>query len=376
MRKLIAFLFATILATPSFAADNAVILDPGTTITMRTKDVGAGVQSPFNILGDTSGSAIYGTAGSANANVLSIQGITSMTPLLANPGTAANWGVGATAAAVPANTNYIGVNVGGTLTGLAPGTAGTASTQVFTVQGVTSMTPVQVSQATAATLNATVVGTGTFATQSAVTAASGSYSSGAFASGSFASGSHASGSFASGAFASGSVASGAMVDLGAQADSACGTDTGTCSLIALQKRGNQNTSGALAAGSNTIGNTIPAPTASSSLALTHIVCGSAASSCVLKAAAGNFYGVYAECSAACWLMVFNAISAPSNGSTTAGTASGNMVECIAIPAGDQRSLNYPTFPIALSVGITAAISSTTCATLTLATTGFIHGTVQ
>lgn len=45
------------------------------------------------------------------------------------------------------------------------GTAGTAASGVVTVQGITSMTPVQVSQATAASLNATVVGTGTFATQ-------------------------------------------------------------------------------------------------------------------------------------------------------------------------------------------------------------------
>lgn len=35
-----------------------------------------------------------GTAGSAATGVLSVQGIASMTPLLANPGTAANWGVG------------------------------------------------------------------------------------------------------------------------------------------------------------------------------------------------------------------------------------------------------------------------------------------
>jgi hypothetical protein len=47
------------------------------------------------------------------------------------------------------------------------GTAGTASAQVTTIQGIASMTPVQVSQATAASLNATVVGTGTFAVQAA-----------------------------------------------------------------------------------------------------------------------------------------------------------------------------------------------------------------
>jgi hypothetical protein len=47
------------------------------------------------------------------------------------------------------------------------GTAGTAAAGVLTVQGIASMTPVQVSQATAANLNATVVGTGTFAVQAA-----------------------------------------------------------------------------------------------------------------------------------------------------------------------------------------------------------------
>lgn len=47
-----------------------------------------------------------GTAGSAASGVLSVQGIASMTPLLANPGTAANWGVGATGSAVPANGDY------------------------------------------------------------------------------------------------------------------------------------------------------------------------------------------------------------------------------------------------------------------------------
>lgn len=50
------------------------------------------------------------------------------------------------------------------------GTAGTAASGVVTVQGIASMTPVQVSQATAANLNATVVGTGTFAVQATLSA--------------------------------------------------------------------------------------------------------------------------------------------------------------------------------------------------------------
>src|SRR5258706_1301379 len=50
------------------------------------------------------------------------------------------------------------------------GTAGTAATGVVTVQGIAAMTPFLVSQATAASLNATVVCTGTFATQATLAA--------------------------------------------------------------------------------------------------------------------------------------------------------------------------------------------------------------
>ena len=183
MKKLLVIL-GLLLASPSFAADNSVIVTPGVGVTMRSKDVGSGVESMIHILGDTTGNPIYGTAGTANANILTVQGIASMTPFLTNPGTAALWGVGATAAAVPANAHYIGINTGGNLVGW----------------------------------------TG------AVTAASGG------------------------------IASGAMVDLGAQADAACGTDNGSCSAIALIKRGNQNlttinttAAAAVPAGTNRIG---------------------------------------------------------------------------------------------------------------------------
>ena len=62
-----------------------------------------------------------GTAGSPATGVLTVQGITSMTPLLANPGTAANWAVGATAAAPPANAVYNGANGSGATGGLLAG---------------------------------------------------------------------------------------------------------------------------------------------------------------------------------------------------------------------------------------------------------------
>ena len=106
------------------------------------------------------------------------------------------------------------------------GTAGTAATSVATVQGIASMTPVQVSQATAANLNATIVGTGTLATQSAITAASSSIASGAVASG----------AFASGALSSGSISNGADVAEGSTTDTAStATDTTAATQTAILK---------------------------------------------------------------------------------------------------------------------------------------------
>jgi len=107
------------------------------------------------------------------------------------------------------------------------------------------------------------------------------------------------------------------------------------------------------------------------------IAGSTASSSVLKAAAGHLIGAYANCTAACWLMIFNSATAPSNGATTAGTGSGGLQDCVPIAAGGIGSINYTPQPFEFfSTGITAAISSTACGTLTLSTVGFIHGTVQ
>jgi hypothetical protein len=75
------------------------------------------------------------------------------------------------------------------------------------------------------------------------------------------------------------------------------------------------------------------------------------------------------------MMVFNSIAPVGAGATTAGNASGNLVECVPIAAGLSGSVSYPTFPRAFSVGITVMISSTACATLTLSTVGFVSGSV-
>ena len=107
------------------------------------------------------------------------------------------------------------------------------------------------------------------------------------------------------------------------------------------------------------------------------IAGSAAASVVLKSSSGTLFSVYATSSAAGWLMIFNATSLPSNGSTTAGTATGNMQHCVPLAANGTTSITYnggPPEPF--SAGIVAAISSTGCATLTAESTGFIHGIVQ
>ncbi len=63
-------------------ADNITVKDAsGSNVVVRAKDVGAGVESSITIPGDASGNIAWGTAGAANANVMSVQGIASGTAL-------------------------------------------------------------------------------------------------------------------------------------------------------------------------------------------------------------------------------------------------------------------------------------------------------
>lgn len=120
-----------------------------------------------------------GTAGTASSDVITVQGIASMTPL------SANLMLGGTAVSA-ANPVAIQPPASGHLNVIGDGTAGTPATGVLSVQGITSMTPIQVgdnsgsltvdgavtvTNATAANLKAEVVGTGTFAVQATIAAA-------------------------------------------------------------------------------------------------------------------------------------------------------------------------------------------------------------
>ena len=295
----LAVLFLTISSWGALAADNAVIVTPGSGVTMRSKDIGAGVQSMMPIPGDVAGNPLATAPGSGNASyALPMQGVVGGVAMpisgtiTANAGTnlntsalalesggnlatiagaitssvmqvnlkqlngaalgsPSNYGTSPGAVEVQGVNAYVtnSVAVTGTFyqatqpvsiasaqvasgafasgslaagsmvdlltmraaiagTGSEPadvlaegcqynsslptftntfvggaqcdasgrqivvgaGVAGTAAGGVVTVQGVASMTPVQVSQATAASLNATVVGTGTFAVQATLQA--------------------------------------------------------------------------------------------------------------------------------------------------------------------------------------------------------------
>jgi hypothetical protein len=208
---------------------------------------------------DGSGNAITSTASALDINIKS--------------GSIANTSFGATQGTSP------WIVAGG-------GTAGVPGTAVLTIQGIGSGTAVPVSLASAPTTAVTiadgadvtlgakadakstatdttpvtvmqvlkeisameqapasraVTNAGTFATQSAITAASGSIASGAIASGAIASGAVASGAFASGSIASGACASGCVADggittLGAKTDAkSTATDATSTSVVSILK---------------------------------------------------------------------------------------------------------------------------------------------
>lgn len=133
-------------------------------------------------------------------------------------------------------------------------------------------------------------------------------------------------------------------------------------------------------GNNVTQGTVPWTTAllpsnSSAIGITPVACGSVASGCVLKSSPGNLYSVYVNSNASVYLMIFNSISIPSNGSTTSGTASGNMVECIG--PSTSLSISYTGLPPEIfSTGISAAVSTTGCGTLTLSASANFHGYIQ
>lgn len=321
MKKLL-LLLGLLAIAPAQAADNALVVTPGSGVTMRTIDVGSLVQAGTSVPVGVNGASAWGTAGTANANILSVQGIASMTPLLAtvtgtvNPTTAASWGLGATAAAVPANAAYVGMNQGGNLVGFT-GTSG--SLNVVCTSGcvggsgvsqgaVTTAAPTYttgtnqaLSLDTAGNLRVTAVGAtgGTSSTFGAAFPGTGTAIGGSDASNTMHSFGLAqlgvaptAGQWAAITSASAPVA-GSFIDgwdatQGAKADTTCGTATGTCSAIALLKFLNTAVTGPVSAGSNLIGvvNTAAATTGGCTPAH-YYMAGTSVNSTNVKNAAGT-----------------------------------------------------------------------------------------
>ena len=129
-------------------------------------------------------SSYFGTAGSANTNVLTIQGIASMTKILVTPDSVAlpaNQSVNASQ--VNGVTTLTGAGATGTgaqrvtaaqdtttIAGSAPGTAGSASPNVVTVQGIASGTTLPVTQSSVYPAGAVAITASATGTTAATTA--------------------------------------------------------------------------------------------------------------------------------------------------------------------------------------------------------------
>lgn len=111
-------IFSSLNATPSLANGNGIVPTQNGSVLSATNGEFANILQGNAVLSTSNPLFITGTgtAGTAATNPITVQGIASMTPLLVNPGTAANWGVGATGSSVPANAVYIAGRASGNAT--------------------------------------------------------------------------------------------------------------------------------------------------------------------------------------------------------------------------------------------------------------------
>lgn len=116
----------------------------------------------------------------------------------------------------------------------------------------------------------------------------------------------------------------------------------------------------------------PTASLSSNSGLAGVETATALGSLLVKSGSGNLYELDVTSTVAGFLMVFNAITPPADGTVT-------PIRCIA--ATGAGSLFYATLPLGAipefySTGVTAVYSSTGCFTKTISATAFIHGNVK
>jgi len=111
---------------PVLAADNSIIVTPGTGVTLRSKDVGGGVESLMQILGDTAGNPLATAPGTGNTSfALPMQGVAGGVALPVSGTVTANAGTNL-------NTSALALETGGNLAQIvtdfgAPGATACAS---------------------------------------------------------------------------------------------------------------------------------------------------------------------------------------------------------------------------------------------------------
>lgn len=93
------------------------------------------------------------------------------------------------------------------------------------------------------------------------------------------------------------------------------------------------------------------------------------SSHVLKSSAGTLFGLSVTSSAAGYILIYNATTAPADGAVT-------PVACYYLASGPGTlGIAFTPFPLNMSTGITAVFSSTGCFTQTSSSTAFFSGQV-
>jgi hypothetical protein len=119
--------------------------------------------------------------------------------------------------------------------------------------------------------------------------------------------------------------------------------------------------------------TTPTPSSASGAGVAPVVSTAAEACHVLKASAGNLYGVTATTTATAtandWIMMFNATSAPADGTVT-------PVEWGHVSASGQYAWAAPTVPMAFSTGIVICLSTTGPFTKTAEAQAVFSGKVQ
>ncbi len=293
-------------------------------MTTQLGTINSTLGSPFQAggsIGNTSFGATQATAANLNATVVGTGTFATQATLAAETTKVIGTVNQGTSPWVTSGTSTVSGTVSATQ-GTSPwiiaggGTAGSAATGVATIQGIASMTPVQ------------------------VTVANGS-----------------------------DTAEGTTTD----SPAALPTSTTAATQIALLKTLNNTANSSIPAGTNSIGFVNP-PSSSSAIGIAPIVSASGESSHVLKASAGNAYAIYATnlTGTAGFLLVLNSTTAPGDGAVT-------PLACAPLSPNGIASLNYaPGPPGVFSTGITAVVTSaTTCFTKTTGViTAFISGLVQ